>query len=99
MTSRMNVVPRSLPYITSRASIPAPGISGTSMCRQSASIPSFSLRARRSAPQTPSESLASSEGWKFSGPSAIHRWAPFCDCATPGMMVSTSPTMDTASSG
>ena len=37
MTSRMNVVPRSSPDITSRQSTPAPGMSGTSMCRQSAS--------------------------------------------------------------
>ena len=37
MTSRMNVVPRSSPAMTSRHSTAAPGMSGTSMCRQSAS--------------------------------------------------------------
>ena len=40
-----------------------PGMSGTSMCRQSASWPSFSLRASRSAPHTARASLAISDGW------------------------------------
>ena len=100
ISSRMDVVPRSSPAMTSSASTPVPGSSGTSMCRQSVSMPSFSLRASRSAPHTASASFASSDGWKVSGPPrSIHRVAPFTDLPTPGMRVSPSPMMETASSG
>ena len=93
------MVPRSSPAITSMASRPAPGISGTSMCRQSASMPSFSLRASRSAPQTASASLASSDGWNVIGPIAIQRATSLCFTATPGISVRPRPMTDTASSG
>ena len=43
MTSRMNVVPRSSPSITSMAKIAAPGSSGISRCRQSVSWPDLLL--------------------------------------------------------
>ena len=99
MTSRMNVVPRSSPVITSRHSTAAPGMSGTSMCRQSASWPSFSLRASRSAPHTARASLAISDGWICWPPMSIHRAAPFCETPTPRMSVRQSPTTATASSG
>jgi hypothetical protein len=100
MTSRIDVVPRSSPAITRRASTPVPGSSGTSMCRQSASMPSFSLRASRSAPHTARASLASSDGWKpIERVSAIHRVAPFTDLPTPGMSTRQSPIAEIASSG
>ena len=69
------------------------------MCRQSASMPSFSLRASRSAPQTASASLASSDGWTWSGPSWIQRAAPFCTCPTPWISVSARPITAMATSG
>ena len=62
MTSSRNVVPRSLPIMTSMAISAAPGSSGTRMCRQSASWPSFSFLASRSAPHSTSASLANSDG-------------------------------------
>ena len=99
MTSRMNVVPRSSPVITSRHSTAVPGMSGTSMCRQSASWPSWSLRASRSAPHTTRASLAISDGWICWPPMSIHRAAPFCETPTPWIRVRPSPTMATASSG
>jgi hypothetical protein len=99
MTSRMNVVPRSSPVITSRHSTAVPGMNGTSMCRQSASWPSLSLRASRSAPHTTRASLAISDGWICCPPMAIHRVAPFCETPTPWIRVRPSPTAATASSG
>jgi hypothetical protein len=99
MTSRMNVVPRSSPSITSRQSTPAPGMSGTSMCRQSARWPNLSLRASRSAPHMARASLAISEGWTCCPPMLIHREAPFWVTPTPWMSVRQSPTTETASSG
>ena len=99
ITSRMNVVPRSSPVITSRHSTAVPGRNGTSMCRQSASWPSLSLRASRSAPHTTRASLAISDGWTCWPPISIHRAAPFCETATPWIRVRPRPTMATASSG
>ena len=69
------------------------------MCRQSVSMPSFSLRARRSAPQTASASLAISDGCTVSGPTAIHRVAWFTLFPTPGIRTRQSPMIDTASNG
>ena len=99
MTSRIIVVPRSSPDITSRQSTPAPGMSGTSMCRQSASWPNLSLRASRSAPHIARASLANSEGCTCCPPMLIHREAPFCVTPTPWMRVRQSPTTEIASSG
>ena len=97
--SRMNVVPRSSPVMTSRHSTAAPGMSGTSMCRQSVSRPSLSLRASRSAPQTARASFAISDGWTCCPPMEIQRAAPFSATPTPRINVRQSPTTESASSG
>ena len=62
-------------------------MSGTSMCRQSTSWPSLSLRASRSAPHTTRASLAISDGWICCPPREIHRAAPFCETPTPWIRV------------
>ena len=59
-------MPRSPPSSTSPITNPDTGTNGTSRCFHWVS--SFCLRASRSAPQSTSENLASSEGWMRNGP-------------------------------
>ncbi len=97
MTSSRNVVPRSLPIITSMHITAAPGSSGTSRYRQSVSCPSRSLRASRSAPHSTSPSLANSDGCTSVPATISHRLAP--STSGPNSSTSTSPAMLASSSG
>ena len=56
-------------------------------------------RASRSATHSSSVSLASSEGWKVSGPAAIQRVAPLALTPTPGTNTRPSSTSEPSSSG
>ena len=97
ITSRMNVVPRSSPSITSMLKIAAPGSSGISRCRHSVSWPAFSLRASRSAPHSTNASLANSDGWIWKPGDLIQRSPP--STVWPTASTSIRPSTDTATIG
>ena len=99
MISRMNVVPRSSPSITSMARKPTPGSSGMSSCRQSASWFSFSLRVSRSAPHSRNANLASSDGWNWKPPICSQRAAPPLPGAGVTNRTTTSPSSEMNISG
>jgi len=97
MTSRMNVVPRSSPVITSKHSRPAPGMSAPA-CAASRRAGQLLLTSQQVGAHTTRASLAISDGWICCPPMDIHRAAPFCETPTPWISVSPSR-HETASSG
>jgi hypothetical protein len=97
MAATMIVVPRLGWRMMSAAVTASTTMTGRSVAR--VLCMTDARRASRSATHTSSVSLASSAGWKVSGPAPIHRWAPLTRTPTPGTSTIASRSSEPTSIG